>query len=592
MNKPNRNAPCWCGSGKKYKNCHLREDDAKAQQAALAKQAATEPRKRTPEQLEADARWDAFEKANLDDKVALFLDTLAAGKLDAEESYEMLSAIRDASDTRQDAAARARYAELVERLRHDAPDLYHHDLTYYHQNLITDAIAAGRWDALPELVAPLSEVAEKHIDTFFDIIDLLLYHGKTELLLDAMSRAWKKVSTSGNIMPDGVDEYIGVLSNLILYRYLETTPAPRADDPALHDAFKPYGKYIPEWLARAVPRLSAAASSSWQPADFGEGVDAQQWENNVIALMFEFMADQRRRANVPFSKSNMAQFLLYDVLHQQFSEPTPPRSKKSRAPKSPLVPRRAILDRTLAQKFHLLGSQPHKAGAAMELVPAYLHFLARVGAIHPIEMDEALAEIRPLSSQVCGILDKFSDARLVQNVATAWSDATLQALRDDPVLAAARAKPIQTARPPLPTPAARPGALQTYTFLVTYLAKPSIKRKIEIAADQTLDDLHHAIQSAVNFDEDHLYSFYMSGKAWDETTEYSAPQGEGRSAASVKIRDLGLRMKQRFLYLFDYGDQHEFGVQLEAINLDAPKGHYPKVVWQHGRNPKQYRDWD
>jgi hypothetical protein len=96
----------------------------------------------------------------------------------------------------------------------------------------------------------------------------------------------------------------------------------------------------------------------------------------------------------------------------------------------------------------------------------------------------------------------------------------------------------------------------------------------------------------MNFDEDHLYSFYMSGKAWDETTEYSSPQGEGRSAASVKIRDLHLRMKQRFLYLFDYGDQHEFGVQLEATNPAAPKGRYPKIVERQGKSPKQYPDWE
>ena len=25
-----RNDPCWCGSGKKYKNCHLQSDRAKA----------------------------------------------------------------------------------------------------------------------------------------------------------------------------------------------------------------------------------------------------------------------------------------------------------------------------------------------------------------------------------------------------------------------------------------------------------------------------------------------------------------------------------------------------------------------------------
>jgi uncharacterized protein YecA (UPF0149 family) len=24
-----RNDPCWCGSGRKYKNCHLREDEKK-----------------------------------------------------------------------------------------------------------------------------------------------------------------------------------------------------------------------------------------------------------------------------------------------------------------------------------------------------------------------------------------------------------------------------------------------------------------------------------------------------------------------------------------------------------------------------------
>jgi len=31
--KPGRNEPCWCGSGRKYKKCHLAEDDIKAKQA-------------------------------------------------------------------------------------------------------------------------------------------------------------------------------------------------------------------------------------------------------------------------------------------------------------------------------------------------------------------------------------------------------------------------------------------------------------------------------------------------------------------------------------------------------------------------------
>jgi len=34
--KPGRNDACWCGSGKKYKKCHLGEDDQKIAEKACA----------------------------------------------------------------------------------------------------------------------------------------------------------------------------------------------------------------------------------------------------------------------------------------------------------------------------------------------------------------------------------------------------------------------------------------------------------------------------------------------------------------------------------------------------------------------------
>ncbi len=33
--KPGRNALCWCGSGKKYKKCHLHEDEKKLKNYAV-----------------------------------------------------------------------------------------------------------------------------------------------------------------------------------------------------------------------------------------------------------------------------------------------------------------------------------------------------------------------------------------------------------------------------------------------------------------------------------------------------------------------------------------------------------------------------
>ncbi len=32
--RPNRNDPCWCGSGKKYKKCHLPDEQEKAAEKA------------------------------------------------------------------------------------------------------------------------------------------------------------------------------------------------------------------------------------------------------------------------------------------------------------------------------------------------------------------------------------------------------------------------------------------------------------------------------------------------------------------------------------------------------------------------------
>ncbi|MGI8856015.1 MAG: hypothetical protein ACR2JW_09705 [Thermomicrobiales bacterium] len=48
-----------------------------------------------------------------------------------------------------------------------------------------------------------------------------------------------------------------------------------------------------------------------------------------------------------------------------------------------------------------------------------------------------------------------------------------------------------------------------------------IQREIEIAANSTLGDLGFAILDAYDFDDGHLWSFFLSGKAWDRASEYS-----------------------------------------------------------------------
>jgi hypothetical protein len=537
--KLGRNDPCWCGSGKKYKHCHMHQDQAEARESAVkpppAMPAAANPAPMkppapepppVPSEIQAiNTRWEQFEVADLKGKVVLFLEILASGEMDREEAYEMLQGIRDQTDPRRDPQARARYAELLERLRQEAPDLYRYDLPYYHENLINDAIVEGHWEAIPELLAGFAEgPADRGIDIFFHLIDQMKYHGQTKPLLHTMKQMWPAVSDavdSGKLVPWTNEELGSEITLLMFFRYLETAEAPRANDPALHEAASPYGSFNIRWLKQAIPHLSALAPSPWQRADFGEAVDAEQWAENLGVLLFEFMADQRCRAGVPFSKSDLARDQLLELLHQQFTQPGETSSKgrtgKKRArrqlaerPLSSLVPRYALLDRHLGEMFGFLSAQPYKAAALTELLPAYLHFLAHLGLIHPAEMDAALNGLRPLARQLWTALDNYGvNIVAVEAVEAAWSEPALAALRDDPALAEARAAHLPEPTAPPPKPVAKPGAVLTYTFEVTYQRKPSVWQLIEIAENQTLDDLHYAILGAVNFDSDYLYSFFL-----------------------------------------------------------------------------------
>ena len=129
----------------------------------------------------------------------------------------------------------------------------------------------------------------------------------------------------------------------------------------------------------------------------------------------------------------------------------------------------------------------------------------------------------------------------------------------------------------------------------------AVWREIEVAANQTLADLGNAIPAAFAFDDPHLWSFFLSGKAWDRATEYalhSEPDPFGgpraRTAGRVPIREVpfpGVAGKKEFLFLFDYGDEWHFGVKLVRLSEQVePGARYPRVVASQGQAPPQYPD--
>lgn len=134
-----------------------------------------------------------------------------------------------------------------------------------------------------------------------------------------------------------------------------------------------------------------------------------------------------------------------------------------------------------------------------------------------------------------------------------------------------------------------------YVFKVKLGYDKRVWREIEIRGGQTLHALSLAIVEAFDFYDWHLYSFYMSGRAWDPSTEYVTPDyiqdpwdDEKMKANEVKISSLELEPKQRFLYLFDYGDEWRFEVQFLKRIASEDGVDYPRIAKRRRESPPQY----
>ena len=126
-----------------------------------------------------------------------------------------------------------------------------------------------------------------------------------------------------------------------------------------------------------------------------------------------------------------------------------------------------------------------------------------------------------------------------------------------------------------------------YYFIV--ILSKTVWRKIRLSHNHSLRDLHMAIQDAFLFDDDHLYAFYIGGNQRTGKPIYCEDtHGEGTTAEETRIFDLELYKGQKMLYLFDFGDQWKFDVELIEIDREAPLPLKPMIIESKGEAPEQY----
>lgn len=131
------------------------------------------------------------------------------------------------------------------------------------------------------------------------------------------------------------------------------------------------------------------------------------------------------------------------------------------------------------------------------------------------------------------------------------------------------------------------GRKHTGSFVFKVSVKRSVWRTIKTSSEHTFEDLHLAIQDAFAFDKDHLYAFFMEGIPWSWHVLYAPGTDEGPYADQVRIGDVELWSNQRFLYLFDFGDEWHFIVEVLEVS-DEPGPASPEIVEKKGTSPEQY----
>ena len=149
-------------------------------------------------------------------------------------------------------------------------------------------------------------------------------------------------------------------------------------------------------------------------------------------------------------------------------------------------------------------------------------------------------------------------------------------------------------------------AKQVYVFRAKLKGWHGVRRTIAIRCEETLIDLHDALQAAFDWDSQHPFAFWLSGKFWARGgVEYVHPlalksrpfsrghaaiAGPRRRSAGRPMERLGLIEGQRIAYVFDF--QSEWRVRLILREIAADDGGiYPRVLQSVGESPPQYIDY-
>jgi hypothetical protein len=139
---------------------------------------------------------------------------------------------------------------------------------------------------------------------------------------------------------------------------------------------------------------------------------------------------------------------------------------------------------------------------------------------------------------------------------------------------------------------------ETETFVFRVSLKPKIYRAFEVSAASSLNTLAQAIVGFFDFDFDHAFGFYsgLKGNIYHSSVRYELfvdfgeGEGDARSVKRTRVVEAFPSVGAKMRFLFDYGDEWVFLIELVGRKPKDPKVRLPRLVLAAGKAPAQYPD--
>ncbi len=105
---------------------------------------------------------------------------------------------------------------------------------------------------------------------------------------------------------------------------------------------------------------------------------------------------------------------------------------------------------------------------------------------------------------------------------------------------------------------------------------PMIWRRLLVCGDSTITDLHYILQITMGWSDDHLHRFRIHGK------QYGIARLGGLSFSdnpdAVRLKDFRFRINECFRYEYDFHDNWQHQIRVEAISAPNPCRRYPVCI--------------